>query len=323
MEARSILAAEAERKANEVTEKVTWGADAIKAVIGKGGANIRATQDATGTKIDADVEAGTLVIVGPRNEVSAALTMCHNAAFGESQEVLELGSRNAVNVVYGPNFQTIRSLQDSTGCKLDIKRGGTTLKLSGSNEAVATAMERVRALLDANRGFEMTIENSKVGAVYGKGGETLRSIQDRTGCQIDVVRGPTHATVSVMGTKESSDRARNMLQRAIDGDAEVGPGEVAENIELGSATAAVIGRGGSNVAEMEKLHGVKINVRSELQVARVVGKPDKVAAASKDILAVVSPILEAEKAQKKADEALASGESAWEVTEDDDDADGW
>ena len=323
VEARSILAAEADRKANETSEKVTWGKDAIKAVIGKGGQNIRATQEATGAKIDADVEAGTLEITGQREIVQAALTMCHNAAFGEAQDVMELGSRNAVNVVYGPNFTTIRGLQDETGCKLDIARGGTTLNLSGSVEAVTMAMARVRALLEENRGFEMTIGNDKVGAVYGKGGETLRKIQDRSGVQIDVVRGPTHATVRVMGTKEASEKARRSLQRAIDGEVELSPGEVAEEIELGSATAAVIGRGGSNVTDMEKRHGVKINVRSDEQKARVVGKPDKVAAASKDIMAITKPILDAEKAQQKADEALVSGESAWQVVQEDDDADGW
>lgn len=322
-QARSILATEAERKANEVTENVTWTSDAVKGVIGKGGANIRATEEATGCKIDADVEAGTLAITGPSGQVAIALTMCHNAAFGEVQDVLELVSRNAVNVVYGPNFQTIRGLQDSTGCRLDIDRGTTTLKLAGSAEAVAKATAQIRALLDANRGFEMTIENSKVGSVYGKGGETLRSIQDRTGTQIDVARGPTHATVSVMGSMEASQRARNMLQRAIDGEVELKPGEVAEEVELGSATAAVIGRGGSNVAELEKTHGVKINVRSELQKARIVGRAENVAAASKAIQAIAKPILDAEAAQKKADEQQASGESAWQVDEGDDDADGW
>jgi len=201
--------------------------------------------------------------------------------------------------------------------------GSTSLKLAGSSEAVAEASAQIRALLEANRGFEMTIENSKVGAVYGKGGETLRSVQDRTGTQVDVTRGPTHATVSVMGTADASARARNMLQRAIDGEVELQPGEVAEEVELGSATAAIIGRGGSNVAELEKRHSVKINVRSEFQKARVVGKPDKVADAVKDITAIALPILEAEKAQKKADEAQESGESAWQVDPGDDDAEGW
>jgi len=322
-EAQSILAMEAERKANEAEERVTWGPEAIKAVIGRGGSNIRAAQEATGVRIDADVDAGTLVIVGPADQVSTALTMCHNAAFGEVQDVMELGSRNAVNLVYGPSFQTIQSLQDSTGCKLDITRGSTTLKLAGSSEAVAEATAQIRALLEENRGFEMTIENSKVGAVYGKGGETLRSIQDRTGTQIDVTRGPTHATVSVMGTADAVARGRNMLQRAIDGEVELQPGEVAEEVELGPATAAIIGRGGSKVAELEKRHSVKINVRSELQKARVVGKPDKVADAVKDITAIAKPILDAEKAQKKADEDQASGESAWTVDAGVDDADGW
>ena len=62
--AQSILAEAEERKANQVEEKVTWGADAIKAVIGRGGVNIRASEEATGARIDADVGAGTLVIVG-------------------------------------------------------------------------------------------------------------------------------------------------------------------------------------------------------------------------------------------------------------------
>ncbi len=322
-QAQFILDAVAERKANETQESVTWGSDAIKAVIGRGGANIRAVEEVTGVRIDADVDAGTLAIVGSANQVATALTLCHNAAFGEVQDILELGSRNAVNLVYGPNFLTIRSLQDTTGCKLDITRGSTALKLAGSSEAVAEATARIHALLEANRGFEMIIENSKVGAVYGKSGETLRSIQERTGTLVDVSRGPTHATVSVMGSAEASTRARNMLQRAIDGEVELQPGEVAEEIELGSATAAVIGRGGSNIADMEKRNGVKINVRSEFQKARVVGKPEKVKAAVKDITAIAKPILDAEKAQKKADDALQTGESAWQVVGGADDADGW
>lgn len=321
--AQSILTDAAERKASEVTEKVTWGSDEIKAVIGRGGANIRATEEQTGARIEADVEAGTLVVTGLADQVAAAMKMAHDAAYGQVNEDYNLGSRNAVNLVYGPNFTTIRSMQDSTGCRLDITRGSTILKMSGSAEAVAAAKARIQALLASNQGFTLTIENSKVGSVYGKGGLTLRSIQDKTGCQIDVNRGPTHATVSVMGPAESTARARNMLQRAIDGDVEVQPGEVAEEIELGGATAAVIGRGGSNVADLEKRHGVKINVRSELSQARVVGKPAKVEAAVKDINAIVKPIVAAESAQKKADEAVESGESAWQAKAADDDAEGW
>lgn len=322
--ARSILAAEAEKKAAEVEESVTWGSDAIKAVIGRGGANIRAAQEATGTRIDADVNSGTLVIVGSADQVAIALTMCKNAAFGEVNEVIELSSRNAVNLIFGQNFQTIRSLQDSTGCKLDIARGSTTLNLSGSSDAVAKAKANIHALLDTNRGFEMTIEVSKVGAVYGKGGETLRSIENKTGTQIDVVRGPTHATISVMGTAEASGRARNMLQRAIDGDVELKPGEVAEEIALGLATAAVIGRGGSNVALLEKKHGVKVNVRSELQKARVVGKPNNVAEAVKEIDAIVKPIMKRAEDQKKVDDAVKAGDSEWQIkSQQADDAEGW
>jgi hypothetical protein len=90
-----------------------------------------------------DIDAITLTIMGPAGQVSIVLTMCQNTAFGEVQDVLELGSRNAVNLVYGPNFQNIRALQDLMGCKLDIAWGGTTLKLVGSSEAVANARAQI------------------------------------------------------------------------------------------------------------------------------------------------------------------------------------
>ena len=81
--------------------------------------------------------------MGPASQVSIVLTICQNAAFGKVQDVLELSLRNAINLVYSPNFQNIRALQDSTGCKLDIARGGTTLKLAGSSEAVANARAQI------------------------------------------------------------------------------------------------------------------------------------------------------------------------------------
>ena len=90
-----------------------------------------------------DVDAGTLTIVGPAGQVSIAFTMCQNAIFGEVQDALELGLCNAVNLIYSPNFQNIRALQDTTGCKLDIARGETTLKLVGSSEAVANARAQI------------------------------------------------------------------------------------------------------------------------------------------------------------------------------------
>jgi hypothetical protein len=49
---QAVLAAKAEKKAAEVEERLTWGSNTIKAVIGWWGRNIRATQKATGTRID-------------------------------------------------------------------------------------------------------------------------------------------------------------------------------------------------------------------------------------------------------------------------------
>lgn len=320
---RAIIEAEEERKRNTVTEVQNYGSEGVKAVIGRGGGTIQAIQGATGAKIDANVEQGTVTLTGARDAVEEARTLCHNAVHGEAQDEIELGSRNAVNVVFGKGFVRIREIQDATECKLDIQRGSTKLKLSGSQEAVASARKTVEELLELNRGIEMMIDGTRVGAVYGKSGATLRSIQDKTGAFIEVDRNGDTATCSIMGPPEVVERAKTLVQKAVDGEVELKPGEILEAIDLGIATPAVIGKGGSRVAELEKAHGVKVNVDSTTSTCKIMGPTKNVAAAKEAIEAIAKPLLDAQAAMKEADLAVDAGDSAWAGGALDPDAEGW
>jgi rRNA processing protein Krr1/Pno1 len=306
-----------------VTEVQNYGSEGVKAVIGRGGGTIQAIQVATGAKIDANVEQGTVTLTGAREAVEEARTLCYNAVHGEAQDEIELGSRNAVNVVFGKGFVRIREIQDATECKLDIQRGSTKLKLSGSQEAVASARKTVEELLELNRGIEMMIDGSRVGAVYGKSGATLRSIQEKTGAFIEVDRNGDTATCSIMGPPEVVQRAKTLVQKAIDGEVELKPGEILESIDLGIATPAVIGKGGSRVAELEKEHSVKVNVDSTTSTCKIMGPAKNVAAAKEAIEAIAKPLLDAQAAMKEADRAVDAGDSAWAGGALDPDAEGW
>jgi hypothetical protein len=99
-----------------------------------------------------DVDAGTLTIVGLAGQVSIALTMCQNLAFGKVQDVLELNLRNAINLVYGSNFQNILALQDLTGCKLDIPGVG---RLSNWRDPARQLPTPGRRSLDGSVDFMM------------------------------------------------------------------------------------------------------------------------------------------------------------------------
>mmetsp|Transcript_14816 Transcript_14816/g.22781 ORF Transcript_14816/g.22781 Transcript_14816/m.22781 type:complete len:580 (-) Transcript_14816:246-1985(-) len=307
------------------------GSEGVKAIIGKGGQTIQSIQNETECKLDADVERGCVTITGPSEEqVSQAATLCKHAVFGESQHVIELKSVSRVMLVYGKEYQKIREIQDTSGAKLDIAKGTTTLKLSGPNEAVAEARLLVESWLAYCEGEVLRFEANQVGAVYGKGGETIRRIQDRTGAFVEIndkgKKGSDIVVCNIMGDPDAVKEAKGMVLKAIEGEIELKAGEVMEKLELDVGAPAVIGRGGSKIRELEKLFGVRLVVKSGTGLCRIVGRKDDVEKAKKEIITIVEPFLEEKRIKEEADRlaeqaATTSDTGAWGGTVDD--GDGW
>jgi rRNA processing protein Krr1/Pno1 len=312
------------------------GQAGVKAIIGRGGETIQSilqscNSEANGqlVKINASVEAGTVEISGPKSLVDKAAKLCKQAVFGETQATVKLTSRSAMNIVFGKDFKTIRQLQDTTGAKLDMDKDTLTLQLSGKREQVDAARSAVSSLLSRCKGIAMDIKAADVGAIYGKGGATIRTIQDKTGAFIEVEQASStnadgEATVkcSIMGEPDACALARELIGKALAREVELKPGEIAETLNLGGAsTAAVIGRGGSKIKELETAHKVSLNVNGD--VCRIVGKKPNVEAAKTAIETIIKPILEAEEAQKQATIAAEAGDSAWQGYDVPADEDGW
>lgn len=322
---QSILGAfkEEQRKAaahsTTLSGKQINGSDGVKAIIGKGGQNIQSIQVKTGCKLDANVEQAKVVITGPSEaEVQKAATLCKHAVFGESQHVIGLKSVGMVMVVYGKDYQKIRQMQDESGAKLDIEKGTTTLKISGPSEAVARARQMVEAWMEHCKGEEIQIEANKVGAVYGKGGTTIRRIQERTGAFIEVPQGNHSGNVpcKIMGDPAAVKDAKELVLKAVAGEVELKPGEVMEKMDLDIGAPAVIGRGGSKIRELEKTFEVKLTVDSNSRLCRIVGKQDAVTKAKEEIAKIVSPLLEEKRikgeADRLAEQATATADAgAW------------
>jgi rRNA processing protein Krr1/Pno1 len=310
------------------------GQNGVKSIIGRKGETIQSIlQQCNGqVKINANVEAGTVDISGPKMLVDKAVKLCKQAVFGETQSTMKLESRSAMNIVFGKDFKNIQELQSTTGSKLDMDKGTYTLKLSGKSEQVAAARTAVASLLTRCKGTYMDIKSADVGAVYGKGGTTIRNIQDKTGAFIEVQQLPSSTTAdgeatvkcSIMGEPDACAQARELIVKALSREVELKPGEVADTLSLGgAATPAVIGRGGSKIKELESAHGVSLNVNGD--VCRIVGKESNVKAAKAAIKTIIDPILATAEAQKEATIAAESGDSAWQGDEvpQDNDADGW
>lgn len=319
---QSLLSAAQEERKRATAHTVTLlpadinGGDGVKAIIGRAGATIRNIQSLTGANLNASVERGEVVITGPSLEgVNEAATLCRHAVFGEAQDVIQLESRAMVLVVYGKDYQKIRQMQNESGAKLDIEKGGTTLKISGPLEAVASAKKMVAGWVEYNKGIVFDIASEKIGAIYGKAGANIRRIQEKTGAYVEIVQEASGHKVpqcKIMGEPASVAAAKAMFQKSLDGEAiELNAGEVQLSMDLGAGTPAVIGRGGSKIAELEKTHSVKIFINSGSQGCSIVGTKENTENAKKTIEAIIKPVIDEQEMKQEADRLATSSNTPW------------
>jgi len=164
------------------------------------------------------------------------------------------------------------------------------------------------------KGETVEIEANKVGAVYGKQGQTIRRIQERTGAFVEVnddgKKGKEMIPCRILGEPEAVKEALVLFQKALDGEIELKPGEVMETMELSVGAPAVIGRGGSKIRELEAAHSVKLKINSE-SVCNIVGKPAAVAETKATIEKIIAPLLEEHKAKLEAERLAAQGDPNW------------
>merc|ERR1712176_39066 len=337
-EVRNLLTSheEEERRktafSNTLSGKDINGSEGVKAIIGKGGQNIQSIQQVTECKLDADVEKGLVVITGPTKEgVDRATTLCKHVVFGESQFVIDLKSVAMVRLVLGKDYKKIREIQVESGARLDISKGSSkTLKLSGKTEDVAKARAMVEEWLELCKGETLQIEANQVGAVYGKGGETISRIQNRTGAFVEVddngKKGSDTVTCHILGEPAAVKEAKELVLKAVEGEIEVKNGEKMKEIQLDVGAPAVIGRGGSRIRELEQEFSVKLVVKSGTGLCRIVGRPNAIEKAENEILKIIAPLLEEKRinaeAERLAEEAATNADAgAWGGTIDD--GDGW
>lgn len=302
--------------------------EGVKAIIGKGGSTIQKIQATSGCKIDASIANATVRITGPSdNQVQQAATLCRHAVFGEAQEVIELETTTKVMLVMGQSFQKIRQFQEeSGGAKLDIAKNSTTLRISGPTAAVQRAKQAVLTWLQHCQGITMPIPTydnlDSIGAIYGKGGSTIRAIQEKTGSFIHV--DDKAYTVQILGVPSAVRQALAMVQQAMNDGCLLKEGDIKVTISLGKRGGpSVIGRGGSMIRQLEVNH--KCNVRVMGDSCVIMGSPENVASAKRAIEKLIAPILDEERIQNEADR-MAEGQSAsaWTATSHEtNDADGW
>ncbi|KAK4747033.1 hypothetical protein SAY87_026070 [Trapa incisa] len=153
-----------------------------------------------------------------------------------------------VGVIIGKGGETIKFLQNQSGAKIQVTRDADAdphaptrmVELMGTAEQIARADQLIKEVLsEAEAGgsgtvsrrvttqtgseqFVIKVPNNKVGLVIGKGGETIKNMQNRTGARIQVVPlhlppgdTSTERNLYIDGTSEQIEAAKQLVAEVI------------------------------------------------------------------------------------------------------------
>uniref|UniRef100_A0A8C5DC42 K Homology domain-containing protein n=1 Tax=Gouania willdenowi TaxID=441366 RepID=A0A8C5DC42_GOUWI len=220
-----------------------------------------------------------------------------------------------VGFIIGKGGEQISRIQLESGCKIQIASdsGGMLDRpctLTGSPENIDQAKRLLNEIIEQCRygpGFhndmdgnssiqQILIPANKVGLVIGKGGETIKQLQERTGVQMIMIQDdpmPTGADkpLRITGDPHKVQQARELVVKLIrDKDqGDFRPGRADFGSKMGGnsldvvvprfAVGIIIGRNGEMIKKIQNDAGVRIQFKqddgvSPDRVAQVMGQPD-------------------------------------------------
>ncbi|KAJ7987305.1 hypothetical protein DPEC_G00337350 [Dallia pectoralis] len=221
-----------------------------------------------------------------------------------------------VGFIIGRGGEQITRIQLESGCKIQIAAdsGGMMDRpctLTGSPENIDQAKRLLSQIVDRCRngpGFhsemdgnsaiqEILIPASKVGLVIGKGGDTIKQLQERTGVKMIMIQDgpmPTGADkpLRITGDPYKVQQARELVVEIIrdkdQGDFRAARGDFGSRLGGSSldvavprfAVGIVIGRNGEMIKKIQNDAGVRIQFKpddgiSPDRIAQVMGQPDR------------------------------------------------
>ncbi|KAJ4918676.1 hypothetical protein JOQ06_003390 [Pogonophryne albipinna] len=228
-----------------------------------------------------------------------------------------------VGFIIGRGGEQITRIQLESGCKIQIAADSGGLmerpcSLTGTPESIEQAKRLLVQIVERCRngpGFhgdggeggasvqEMLIPASKVGLVIGRGGDTIKQLQERAGVKMMMIQDgpmPTGADkpLRISGDPYKVQAARELVLEVIrekDGDFRSGRSDFSARLGGASldvpvprfAVGIVIGRNGEMIKKIQNDAGVRIQFKADdgispERVAMVMGQPDRCQHAERD-----------------------------------------
>jgi far upstream element-binding protein len=249
----------------------------------------------------------------------------------DQSEVIQIES-SLVGLIIGRQGENLRRIEAESSCRVQFlppSDGGPfrQCKISGPRHRRAEVKEAINRIIDdsgmgplnrtqekprdPNKGgaaalrdgedhTQIMVPDRTVGLIIGRGGETIRDLQERSGCHINIVGESKSINglrpVNLIGTPEAAAKAKDAIMEIVDSDSRGegasaggggvgrippsggrgdmsrrdaggggggggGPDKVHDAVYVPSdAVGMIIGKGGETIREMQSSTGCKINV---------------------------------------------------------------
>jgi far upstream element-binding protein len=151
---------------------------------------------------------------------------------GTVSQIVEV-AKHLVGKLIGKGGATISSLQQSTGCSIQVDHQSygdhKNVTLKGPEDALNRAKEAIRQTLEAEPAgpaegevqLHVKCPPGLVGRIIGRGGETIRSLQAASGAHVVVDQNYPEGeerVINIKGPLDSADRAKKMCEELIKGE---------------------------------------------------------------------------------------------------------
>lgn len=227
--------------AGDGNEIIIIDAALVGLVIGRQGENLKRIEQTTGTKIQFMTKAGD---GGPRRE--CRITGTAQQRFEAKREINRIIEENGGNPP-----------QETGGFQ-----GKRPLSSSG-----------VPSLREGENSVQIMVPDRTVGLIIGRGGETIRDLQERSGCHVNIVGENKSVNglrpVNLIGTPEAAQKAKDLIMEIVESDTRGqggAPQEKAPRANVGNNFS-----NGNNFVDNAGKTNKKIVVPSEA-VGMIIGK---------------------------------------------------
>ncbi|XP_031720744.1 far upstream element-binding protein 2 [Anarrhichthys ocellatus] len=222
-----------------------------------------------------------------------------------------------VGLIIGRGGEQINKIQQDSGCKVQIAHDSAglpdrTVSLTGSPDAIG----RAKALIDdiVSRGHEapngqsgsmqeMIIPAGKAGLIIGKGGETIKQLQERAGVKMILIQDGSQPPnidkpLRIIGDPYKVQQAKDMVNEILRDRDHAGFGDRSEyggrmggggggmgggGVQIAvprHSVGVVIGRSGEMIKKIQSDAGVKIQFKPDdgtgpEKIAHIMGPPDQ------------------------------------------------